>query len=507
MKHFLSLLVFCCTTSAFAVQVSGTALLEDWIGHSGICVLFEAASPSAETDSAGTNIDGQYNLDLEPGIYDAIFSYQGFRPDTIHGEPITGSTLIPEIILIPLNESLAGNLSGSIGPGTYRVVDEIIIQGGESLTMAPGTRFLFTGQYSFTIEGSLHAEGTDTDSIIFSTWGDTEHWQGLVLFSSSHSTFSYCLIENVGPDNGPDPPLAAINANAFIYIWNSTISANNGLWAGGICVWSRIVDISQCVISGNTGLAGGIYVDGAGASIQGCIIAGNSSSPVDGSAIRLSDASFEMKNTIVANNEGYALRAFGGSSVSHIVYNLFYENTRGLFHSGDPLPSIIGQIITTNANGDWCDTYYNIVEDPLFVSAENGNFHLQAGSPCIDAGDPSLTNDPDGTVSDIGAFYYPQTHATRENNLPLPADIVLHQNYPNPFNATTSIEFEIPSSGLVKLELYDIQGRFTATLLNNLLSAGLHQIKFNGSELPSGVYIYRLTAQNQLQIRKMVILK
>ncbi len=61
-----------------------------------------------------------------------------------------------------------------------------------------------------------------------------------------------------------------------------------------------------------------------------------------------------------------------------------------------------------NANGDSCDVFNNIYDNPLMVNPSAGNYHLQEGSPCIDAGDPASPLDPDGTVADIGAIHFPQ---------------------------------------------------------------------------------------------------
>ncbi len=96
----------------------------------------------------------------------------------------------------------------------------------------------------------------------------------------------------------------------------------------------------------------------------------------------------------------------------------------------------------------------------------------------------------------------------------LPAEFKLEQNYPNPFNPTTKIRFVIPTvetlratSLQTKLVIYDILGREVTTLLNKLLPAGAHEIEFDASGLPSGVYIYRLTAGNYVASSKMMFLK
>jgi len=101
-----------------------------------------------------------------------------------------------------------------------------------------------------------------------------------------------------------------------------------------------------------------------------------------------------------------------------------------------------------------------------------------------------------GTVIDSGVLNAIMQGATSvtEQQETLPAQFLLTQNYPNPFNPTTSISFSIPAKLFVSLKIYDVLGREVATLLNEQMSAGLHDIQVNGAGLPSGVYLYRLSA-------------
>jgi hypothetical protein len=83
----------------------------------------------------------------------------------------------------------------------------------------------------------------------------------------------------------------------------------------------------------------------------------------------------------------------------------------------------------------------------------------------------------------------------------------LYQNYPNPFNPETNINFDIPKSGIVKLKIYNILGKEVQTLHSGFLTAGKYEFKFNGSELSSGLYFYKLETGNFMQIMKMVLIK
>jgi len=84
----------------------------------------------------------------------------------------------------------------------------------------------------------------------------------------------------------------------------------------------------------------------------------------------------------------------------------------------------------------------------------------------------------------------------------------LAQNYPNPFNPTTSISFAVPEASVVEINIFDVSGRLIQTLVNNVKYAqGVYSIKFDASNLPSGMYYYRLKANEYIETRKMVLIK
>jgi len=94
-----------------------------------------------------------------------------------------------------------------------------------------------------------------------------------------------------------------------------------------------------------------------------------------------------------------------------------------------------------------------------------------------------------------------------DDNLGMPDEYALSQNYPNPFNPETSINFELPAEGYVTLKIYDLLGREIRTLISGELNAGYHSVRFAGTGLASGVYVYRLNAGNKSFTRKMTIIK
>ncbi|GBD91697.1 hypothetical protein BMS3Abin04_02429 [bacterium BMS3Abin04] len=102
----------------------------------------------------------------------------------------------------------------------------------------------------------------------------------------------------------------------------------------------------------------------------------------------------------------------------------------------------------------------------------------------------------------------------------LPNKFLLSQNYPNPFNPTTTIKYTIQTPlnhpfakrgntrGIpISLKVYDVLGREVATLVNKKQKPGAYKVEFNASNLPSGVYLYKLKAGSFVQVKKMILLK
>jgi hypothetical protein len=89
----------------------------------------------------------------------------------------------------------------------------------------------------------------------------------------------------------------------------------------------------------------------------------------------------------------------------------------------------------------------------------------------------------------------------------MPDQISLFPNYPNPLNPTTTVSFSLPKSTSMKLSIFDITGRTVKTLSDEMMPAGEHQIAFDGTDLPSGIYLASLQAAGKTMTRKIVLLK
>ena len=98
-----------------------------------------------------------------------------------------------------------------------------------------------------------------------------------------------------------------------------------------------------------------------------------------------------------------------------------------------------------------------------------------------------------------------ETTFSEENESP--ESFKLNQNYPNPFNPTTTISYSVPANSMVNIQVYDLTGRLIATLVNSAKSQGNHQVTFDAENVNSGIYLYRMTAGNYTEIKKMTLIK
>ena len=94
-----------------------------------------------------------------------------------------------------------------------------------------------------------------------------------------------------------------------------------------------------------------------------------------------------------------------------------------------------------------------------------------------------------------------------ETGSELPEKVALRQNYPNPFNPTTRLQFDLPAASHVSLQVVDLLGRTVRTVVDEVRMAGSHEVVFDAQNLPSGIYLMRLEAGNEVRVRQMTLLR
>jgi hypothetical protein len=277
----------------------------------------------------------------------------------------------------------------------------------------------------------------------------------------------------------------------------------------------------------------------------------NNSSSSSGGGLFFSSGAPIIKNNVITGNScpGWGGGMFLTGSQANIINNTIYENTAGedgggicfSYGSSTVQNNILwGNIVTTDGNEiayfgpdppvlTYCDVQGgyagegNIDTDPMFRDPVNGDLHLKAtacgdnaDSPCIDMGDPAISDfilDCDwglGAVrSDMGAYGGGEAVVVGIEELPdeLPRSISLLQNYPNPFNARTTIGYVLNDPSPVTIEIFDLLGRRVDMMEWGIQSVGEHRITWNAENQPSGIYFYRIQAGDYTESKKMTLLK
>lgn len=292
------------------------------------------------------------------------------------------------------------------------------------------------------------------------------------------------------------------------------VEMGGGMFISGGVVTIDSVSVSQC----HANLGGGLYLTKSDFTMTYSLLNGNTSNEV-GSGIYSLNSILSIDHTTIADNpslhDSFGSGIFADSCEVGIVNSIFWgnlheEGIQGIFNAGSL------DISYSDIEGGQDGFGFNNIEpnfgegvinsDPLFaVEPENGYF-LTENSPCIDAGNPETELDPDSTRADIGMHYFHHIiNAVENQHTSLPSTSRLENPYPNPFNSTTVIEYSLNNVSRVSLKIVDLSGRTLSTLVNEIASAGSHQVTLDARNLPSGEYLILLNADGLNHIRKVVL--
>lgn len=383
-----------------------------------------------------------------------------------------------------------------------------IVNGEDSTAILQG--FTLTGGYG-TLWQDEHGPG--------------RYWEGggvFIALSSPTVRFNIIRNNNVNRPGGASTGGAGIRlGDGAPRIYNNIIMNNAGMYGGGIVSNFASPTIRNNVIAYNvvspavSGLptygGGGIWVNGgvAGNRIENNTIVGNSATGSGGSG--------------AGGKGGGMLAAF--SSTINTKNNIIWSNTQT---TGGQVGTASGTALVTYSDVEGGFTGIgNINSPPLFTDT---SFYLQATSACVDAGDTSVAfNDPPdpnnpplaqwpargGRRNDMGAYGGPLsaviasvlTGVDERSTERIPQRVTLVQNYPNPFNPTTTIRFMLSSFEDVSLKVYNLLGQEVATLSEGPATPGTHKVVWDGQNIASGVYFYKLTAGQYSETRKLILQK
>lgn len=326
----------------------------------------------------------------------------------------------------------------------------------------------------------------------------------LSVFSYGNDVFAGGAFTEIGglPRNGV-AKLNNTNGNADP-LWNANANANSGVYSFGA--------------NGNKLYVGGEFTSMGGQS-RNCLA---KLDITDGSAdLWNPDVGSSVRSIVVNNDDVYA----GG------FFNEVNNMTTGSFvmFVDRVLPVNLTSFIS-NVNGRNVDLIWSVSSeqnnsgfDIERKSSDENNEWLKIGF----VNGRGTTNEPASytfkdTDLNAGKYQYrlKQTdfngnfeyfNLSNEVIIGVPNKFELSQNYPNPFNPSTKINFNLPVDGKVSLKLFDISGREVMTLLNETKSAGYYTVNFNGANLSSGIYFYRISVDGNgssfISTKKMTLIK
>ena len=334
---------------------------------------------------------------------------------------------------------------------------------------------------------------------------------------------------------------------------------------GGILIQYSYPVIQHNIITSNQAIPGGVISTGGGGmrigdsypKVFNNLIINNTGRY--GAGVVLNYTGGEYKNNVICRN--YGSQDYGAGSGfwvngsysraitilnNTVVSNSALSGTPGIYSFGGAAATVRNNIVWGNTSTSgiqitgsgslvvrYCDVQGgyngagNINSNPLFDST---NYYIASNSPCIDTGDSSLVyNDPPdpnnpnfakwpargGLRNDMGAYGGPGSNVIANTIVAIkgygeklqPDNFYLSQNYPNPFNPKTIINYQLSMFSDVKIRVYDILGNEVETLVNQKQNAGSYEVEFDGSDLSSGIYFYKLDTENYSDTKRMILLK
>lgn len=319
--------------------------------------------------------------------------------------------------------------------------DSVLIASGayyeSQINLKSGVTILGADRYTTIIDGSGTAvfyDKTGSNTAIVENLTIRSGMGAAAMFISTPNS-SPNIINNVFTDSASGVVFLVneFGINTSNILNNEFINNNFGIWIGG----SPTVNYSNITNNIFTGNDTGIYLSGD-SNIEPLIQ--NNTIDNNGEGIKIDNGPEpRISNNIITNNNGAGILLAGS------VYTYIPEKTEEI------LNSIQYNDVFNNQGGNYVDTrlrdqtgiHGNISEDPLFVDATNGDYHLQPNSPSKDTGDPSIL-DPDGSRSDMGAYGGPNAKAEEEGEAPPQAN-------PPDLPLTETIRENNAASGLVNL--------------------------------------------------------
>jgi len=443
--------------------------------------------------------------------------------------------------------NVSGNQSGTwtLAGSPYQVTGDITIPTGQTLQIEAGVQVLFQGYYRIYVDGKIEANGTDGQMILFSPVNQTTGWGGIRLDGTPDiSVFHYCKFEygkTSATGSYPDMHGGAVvikdaDAQFFncIFSHNDATGDNDGMGGavytlnsgsatqtitkfidclfeynhaygeGGAIKFTNDgkTEITRCRFISNSANYGGgaiLYYTALDVHLTQCLFYNNATQNSGGGAIKTLNPQngLTISNCTFVENTAYGAGEGGAADFDYadveIINSIFYNNNQTY---GKDIS--VGQNTTVNITysdvdmPDFATGNNNLSNlNPQFVNPANGDFHLQASSPCIDAGvDIGLPYN--GTAPDLGCFEYGTSTVNDYHTI----EAVI---YPNP--AQNQIFIKQPEAQETIIQLIDQAGRILLTKTSKQKMSVLNIKQFN-----KGIYLVLIKQGNKQLLQKIQIL-
>lgn len=305
---------------------------------------------------------------------------------------------------------------------------------------------------------------------------------------------------------------------------------DGNLYAEGLLIW-HIDDM----VMGSLGNSGG----SSNNAVRGVVVEepdGNNSLTTTGTRAQVGDIWSGALNSSFDSSSIPSSRSNTALNTQVSVANItpVGNDMSATFTAGDPAPTMLGIVPASAAHSD------GVVQVDVYGEA---NVRHGATLKLVRSGSPDLLptevhwldydhfsatfdftgenggeydvvlENPDGQTDVLSAGFQLDGILTGTGDTPgVPNAVALNQNYPNPFNPSTTIRFDLPVAGPARLDIVDARGRHVRSLVSGDMPAGYHSVRWDGTDdagrpAASGLYFYRLEAGEQLQQRKMLLLK
>lgn len=522
-------------------SLQGNVTMEDGSSPIGAKVLLTPINPENEFFTGVVEReDGFFNMSAKTGIYQVCAYKDGYDPQFILDAVSVVGAANRDFVLNTCDECIFHDienemLSATLEEGIHYFLMDVIVPENETLIINENADIHTAFGKQIFVEGQILAQGNSDDEILFTTHRSHYINDNYFLFGDDYNKcdFSYCTFEHI-------PQIFTLNADS-VFIENCHFLENKCI---GDLADDSYLNIQHSFIQSSTASrpvitlfsnaslnisestfdqTGEILIsDSAKAVIDHSIFTNmdNSISMKDNCDVILKNNLFSenekalillskyydngigsalnfnitLQNSIFTNNEmavssdrNMTMFYLGSSNISH---NDFRNNTYDKYNLWI---NEIGPVEIVNINGDSCDNYFNIFLDPQL----DEEFHLTWDSPCINAGSPDSPLDPDGTIADIGPFFYDLSTQIEE----LSNDIIHVNSYPNP--ASDIINFDIASdesiSGTAVLTIYNMNGVPVTEVFEPISTTSKTSLSISliNRGINAGRYVYTLIIPGQ----------